>query len=63
MPGALDEAFEMAEKEAAERETTVDYDYIVSKERVHKAICKYIDERYYACMKDLIIENDIPLTE
>lgn len=59
----LGEALEVAEKEAAERETTLDYDMIVSKERIHKAICKYIDERYFACIRDIIIENNIPVTQ
>lgn len=59
----LGEALEVAEKEATERETTLDYDMIVSKERIHKAICKYIDERYFACIRDIIIENNIPVTQ
>lgn len=59
----LNEALEVAEKEAAERETTLNYDMIVSKERIHKAICKYIDERYFACIRDIIIENNIPVTQ
>lgn len=57
----LDEAITLAEQEAADRGQSLDFNTLVSKQKTHKALNKYIDERYFACMRDLIIDNKISI--
>lgn len=57
----LDEAITLAEQEAAEHGKSLDFNNLVTKQKAHKALNKYIDERYFACMRDLIIDNKISI--
>lgn len=49
------EALDLIEKTYEEQEKTFDYDIILDKAKPHKAITKYINERYIAALNDYCI--------
>lgn len=54
----LIEAINLICDEYYERDMEFTVDNIVKKAKPHKAIKKYIDERYFAGLQDLILENN-----
>lgn len=51
------EAFSLITESSDERGVKIDEDAITKKAKPHKAIVKYINERYFAGLRDVIVEN------
>ena len=51
------EAFDFIEQECEEQGVDFDIDNLTKKSKPHKAIVRYINERYIACLHDMFINS------